>query len=492
MNLSLKQKTFENIGYNFLARIITFSLQIPSSIILGRQLTSDDYGIVGFATIFINFLMNFSDLGIRRAVIQKVELSERGLYTGFTIKFILGLLIFSFAFFLTPIANIFLNNNAVEGVIKLLSLNFIMNSFVFLPEVILTKELNYRKLSMFQVVTGSVTSIISIILALNGFKYWSIVIANVCSTVISTIFINILMPFKIRFYFEKKVASEFLHFGSRLFLSGIIAFIIFNVDNFIIGTVKGSQTLGYYSIAFTWGSMACIILGSVVNNVLFPTFSKMQGDKERLKKVYLEIMEYISFIAILANMGMLIVSKEFLFIILGGSTDKWLPALTIFRILCIYGMSRALLEPIGSVILALGKTNLLLKSCLIVGALELCVIYPALRYFGIEGVAIAITIVYSLQYFIYFPSLRKEINLRFSDFLIALKPSILSALVISTCFIFFTYINNGCSLFLFFIKLSLIVTGYVVLHGLITRWKLLKEMKYVIGNWSGYKREIRV
>lgn len=99
MNASLKLITFKNISYNAFSRIVTFVFQVPANIILARQLTSDDYGIIGFAMVFINFLIRFNDLGIRSAVIQKTDLSEKGLYTGFTIKVILGLLIFATAFF---------------------------------------------------------------------------------------------------------------------------------------------------------------------------------------------------------------------------------------------------------------------------------------------------------------------------------------------------------------------------------------------------------
>ena len=487
MNTSLRLKTFKNVGYNSFARVLVFLFQIPANIVLARQLTSDDYGIVGFSMIFINFLMRFGDLGIGSAVIQKADLDEKGLYTGFTIKFILGFLIFIVAFFLSAIANKFFNNNAVVGVIKVLSLNFIINSFAFIPTSILTKELDYKKLSISQVAIGASTSIISVILVLNGFKYWSIVIANVCATILSAIYLNIVKPVRIRFKYEKKIAAEFLHFGGNLFLSGIIIFLIFNFDNFIIGTVYGSQILGYYAIAFNWGSMVCVTLGILINRTLFPTFSKMQGDRERLRKAYLEVMEYVSFLVVLANMCLLIFSKEFFFVILGKNTDKWLPALTALRILCIYGICRSLLEPIGSVILATGQTKLLLRSNLIVAVAELVIVYPILRYFGIEGVAIAVTVVYSLQYFVYFPYLRKEMNLGFSDFYSAIKPALISGLLLFIGFIVFKQKGSGTSIVFFIIKLFLTIPGYFAVYGFITKWKIVKETRSMVVSWMGQK-----
>src|SRR5271157_5017375 len=98
MSASLKLKTIDNIGYNAFTRIVMFAFQAAANIILARNLSSVDFGIVGFGMIFIGFISQFSDLGINSAVVQKAALDEKGLYTGFTIKFALGMLIFAVSF----------------------------------------------------------------------------------------------------------------------------------------------------------------------------------------------------------------------------------------------------------------------------------------------------------------------------------------------------------------------------------------------------------
>lgn len=129
MSENLKIKTLANISYTAVTRILLFALQAAVSVVLARNLSSSDYGIVGFATIFIGFLFQFSDLGMGSAVIQKGNLDETGLYTGFTIQLILGTVIFTIAFFLSPLAKPFFDNDAVEIVIKVLSVTFLLNSF---------------------------------------------------------------------------------------------------------------------------------------------------------------------------------------------------------------------------------------------------------------------------------------------------------------------------------------------------------------------------
>jgi O-antigen/teichoic acid export membrane protein len=60
MGESLKAKTFANVGYNSIARVITLVFQTVGTIILTRTLTAGDYGIVGFAAKFKHFIASLN------------------------------------------------------------------------------------------------------------------------------------------------------------------------------------------------------------------------------------------------------------------------------------------------------------------------------------------------------------------------------------------------------------------------------------------------
>ena len=480
MSSSLKIKTIRNIGLNAFANLTKFFLSAIASIILAQNLSASDYGVVGFAMLFINFLSRFSDIGITDAVIRKDKLDDRGLDTGYTTKFFLGIIICAVVFLLAPQAKYFFDNGAIETVIKVLSVSFVISTFGFLPTCLLTRDLNYRKLIIPQLFSAITNAALSIILALTGFNYWSIVWANIVSSTISVIIANCVRPTKIKFQFDKTIFYDYISFGGNLFLSGLLIYLIFNADNFVVGTVIGSSALGLYAIAFNWGSMY-----DVVHSVLFPTFSRIQNNSDKLKTSYLKVLEYMTFIGVLSNLSLLLCSKEFLYFVLGHGTDKWMPALTTFRIMLIYGIIRTFLEPVGNVLLALGKSNLL-KSSLISGAIELSLLYPAAHYFGIEGVAILVTLAYSAQYLIYFPFLKNEVDLDYIDLLRIVKPVMLSAVVISVLVFALDRFFTSDSLFSFAQKIIFSMIGYALFYNAITKWKLFKEAAALINTIRTY------
>lgn len=95
MTAALKNITLKNISYTAAGKVITFLFTMAANIVLARHLASSDYGIVGFAMIFISFLTQFSDFGLVSAAIQRQELTEDVLYTGFTMKFLLSAAVFA-------------------------------------------------------------------------------------------------------------------------------------------------------------------------------------------------------------------------------------------------------------------------------------------------------------------------------------------------------------------------------------------------------------
>ena len=477
---SLKATTIRNFGYNSVAKIIQLVVMAIANIILTRTLVPADYGIVGFANIFTAFLAQFSDFGIGSAVIQKKDLDQNELYTAFTLKVIIGGVIFVIAYAGAPFALLFFDNPAIVNVIRILAFTFIVNTFAMLPNILLTRNLDYKILATANLIPIILNSIVAVTLAMLGFKYWSLVAASLVMSLTYCILMNYFHPVRYRFAFDLEAAKRFVSYGSNIFIAGFIAFVLFNADNFVIGAVKGATSLGYYSLAFNWGSMCCTIISSIVLAVLFPTFSKMQENHERLKNSYLKVLEFISFGGVLVNMTLFVVSRDFLVLILGHNSDKWVPALVTLRILCFYGIVRLLLEPVGNVMMALGRTDILRKATVLVAIIELSLLYPALNYAGIEGVALLVTFAYISQYILYYQTLKSSLRLGYKELLTRISPAILCIIPLFMLFVAGEYYGE-ISILLFIVKLVSCSAIYLVTYGIATKWKLYKDIRDLAG-----------
>jgi len=415
MEISTKAKTFRNIIYTGLGKGLTLLCVFVSSLVVARNLTPSDYGVVGFAGIIIGFLAQFGDMGVGNAVIRRPELHDHDIDTAFTLKIVLSCVAFVLALCIAPFAHRLFEHPATGNVIRILALNFLISTIGFVPQVVLTREMNYRAL-MVPAVAGTVAqSVLVVALVLRGWSFWSVIVANVAATLVSGAVLQFAKRFPVRVHFDPKVAREYVQFGIPLFGTGVLVFLIFNLDNLLVGASMGSTKLGYYALAFTWGSFICGLLAGTVNNVLFPAFSAIQNDSAAVRRWYLKSVELVAFIAVVTNAALFANAHFFLVTFLGKNTDKWLPAIFALRILCVYGILRAVTEPLGPCLMAHGRTKTMLYAALLAGGVELALLLLALRSGRVEIVAGAVLIAYASQALVYLPFLRREFSVSFAD-----------------------------------------------------------------------------
>jgi lipopolysaccharide exporter len=486
MNIS-KAKTFRNIIYTSFGKGLTLICFALTSLVVARNLTSADYGVVGFAGIIIGFLGQLSDLGLANAVIRRPEIRPQHLQTALTLKIILGLSAFGAAVLIAPFSHHFFDHPATANVIRVLALNFLVSSVGFLPQVMLTRELNYRALVIPGIAGAVAQCILAVILVLHGWSYWAVVIASVGATLVSGVVMELIRRVPIKLRFDWTVSREFLRFGIPLFGSGVIAFVIFNLDNFLVGASMGSTRLGYYAIAFTWGSFICGILSTTVNSVLFPAFSAIQDDPAAVRRWYLKTVDLVAFIAVVANATLLANAHYFLVTLLGKGTIKWVPAVMTLKILCLYGILRAISEPLGPCLMACGRTKTLLHAALLAGAIELTLLVVALRSARIELVACSVLIAYVSQMVVYLPFLRKEFSVGLGSIARRVWPIVpaLGAAWLATNLLPASF---GSTLFTLGLRLLFTAAVAGLTHGLFSRFRCFHEMRGMV--LQNFAREV--
>jgi O-antigen/teichoic acid export membrane protein len=474
-----KAKTFRNIAYTSLTKGVTLICIAVTTSVVARNLSPSDYGVVGFAAIVIGFLRNFSDLGLDEAVIRRPVLDQNSLRTAFTLKIILSCSAFVVALLIAPFAWHLFDHPATGNVIRILALNFLVSTIGFLPLVMLTREMNYRALVIPGVIGSVVRAALAVTLILHGLSYWSVVVADVGATLAGGIAILFSRKFSLALGFDHKVMQEYLAFGLPLLGSGILVFLLLNLDNFLVGSVMGSTKLGYYALAFAWGSFICGLLSSTVNSVLLPTFSAIQHDPAAMRRWYLKTVDLVTFVAVVANTALLVNAHFFLVTFLGKGTDKWLPATLALRILCVYGIARAATEPLGPCLLARGRTKSLLYAGALAGAVELLLLLLVLRSHSIELVAAVVLIAYLTQAIIYLPYLRREFSIGFRDIIAQLWP-IFPAMIAGYLITSLLPASFGGNLFSLAARGLFTAVIVALTHGLFSRFRCFQEARGMI------------
>src|SRR5699024_10001617 len=122
-------------------------------------------------------------------------------------------------------------------------------------------------------------------------------------------------------------------------------------------------------------------ISGALNKVTYPLFASIQNDDDRLKRVYKEIMQMVVFIIapILIILGVLAEPLfRFLF------TEKWLPAVPYFKILCLSGILYTIHSYNLNIMKVKGRSDLFLKLEIIKKIMVVVIIVITIQ-FGIMG-----------------------------------------------------------------------------------------------------------
>jgi len=479
-----KSKIFQNIIYTGLAKGATLICITATTLVLARNLSPSDFGVVAFAGIIIGFLGHFSDVGMGAAAVRRPSMDQNSLQTAFTLKIVLGVGAFLAAYLIAPFAHHFFEHPAAGDVVRVLAFNFLVSTIGFMPGVTLTREQNFRALMIPGVLSVVARSMIAIVLVLSGWQFWSVVLADLGATLVSSVVIQCMKTIPLGFHFDWHDAKEYLQFGAPLLGSGILVFLVFNLDNFLIGSSMGSVQLGYYALAFTWGSFVCGLLRDIVHNVLFPAFSAIQQDMAAMRRWYLKTVDLVAFVSLIVNITLLANAHFVLVTLLGNGTDKWVPATLSLEILCVYGIIRATIEPLGNCIMAKGHTRTLLQAALLAGLIELVLLALIVTMGKIELVASVVVFAYLTQTVIYIPYVRRHLGVSVRDLVTQLWP-VVPAFVAGYGATLLVPAWLGESVHTFAIRALFTALVVALVHGLCTRFRWFQEARGMIWeNWA--------
>ena len=204
-------------------------------------------------------------------------------------------------------------------------------------------------------IVNSIAIVIAAITALSsaylGFGVWALVFQQVTIAMVTMILIWIVTPWSPSLHFSIKKLRGHLEFGASMVSSQTLGYWTRNADNLLVGKVMGADALGLYSRAYSIMMLPVSQFSGIVASVMFPSFSVIQNDKQRIKYIYLKISRSIAFVTF-PMMGILIVTSEsFVRVILG---EDWIGIVGLLQILAVVGGMQSIATLVGNIFMSQG------------------------------------------------------------------------------------------------------------------------------------------
>lgn len=397
----IKQKTTKNILFLSLRNIGIQGISIVGFFLLSILLGVGDVGLFAIVSESVSILGYFSDIGLAAALIQKKdEIKKEDMHTTFTIQQILvliALVVGSFAY---------IKYGSIKGygskefwIFVSLCFSFVCASLKTIPSVLLERKLNFKLISTIDIIENACFYVFAVLFAFLGFGAYSYALATFIRSLVGLIIIYRFSFWPIGFAFNKESAKSLFKYGVPYQLNSFISMAKDRLSSLLVAGIIGRESFGILSWAQKGPKMSLSFMDAIMK-VTFPTFARLQDNKEFLKKSLEKSVYFIALVVFPMTAGIALISPDIINFI--PKYTKWAPAIFPLYLYAINIIIASITTPLTNAFNAIGKITLTTKFMIMWTTLT-WIFYPILSYkFGYIGTAWAALIVGTSSFIVWF------------------------------------------------------------------------------------------
>ena len=469
---SLKQKTVTGVIWKFFERVGTELVTFIVSLVLARILSPSDYGVIAIVSVLISLLNVFVTSGYGTSLIQKKNADDNDFNTIFTFSGILSIFLYLILFFSAPYIAKFYEKPILTVLIRVMGLRLPISAYNAIQYAYVAKRMEFKKF-FYATLSGTIVSaIIGISMAVLGFGVWALACQYISLTLVNTIVLKLIVPWKYKPYYSHKLAVPLIKYGSNVLLATLMDTLYLEVRSLIIGKKYDTAALAYYNRGEQFPKLIALNMATTIDGTLMPAFCKIQDNIDTLRNAFRRSIQVSTTVVAPLMIGMAVVAKPMIIAVL---TEKWVEAVPYIQIYCVSYMFNPLQSASNQIIKAVGKSRLFLYLDIFKKVIFLISLLFAINL-GPIHIALTAVIVMVVSVVVNMIIMRKLLNYSFKQQIIDVLPQIILSVVMGIAIMPMKYVISQ-SIILLMVQVIAGAIIYILLYYIFRR----DIFNYIIG-----------
>lgn len=384
---TIRSDAIRSVKWSASSRICMQLLQLGTQIVLARLLTPGDFGLAAIAVLIANFALLVSDLGIGAALIHGDRVSRRRLDTAFWINGLLGLLVAAVIMVLAAPLTDLLQQREAASAVRISGLTCAIAIYA-VPLALLERRLELRSAAIIEMLSAFVGSTGGIAFALVGGGVHAIVAVPVLTALSNSILFLAVTRYWPRGFIDRAEARSIVRYVRGLVGFNVINYFTRNTDNALLARFGTAAELGLYTRAFSLMLLPVAQIQSVFGRVLFPAFSRLRDDPERLRRAHRRSLLLAAMVCAPLSVGAAATSPDLVVTVFGS---EWAPMAPMLAILSITGVQQVYQGTVGIIYQTTGHTDRMFRWNILFTALTVLAFCIGIRW-GAIGICWAVFI----------------------------------------------------------------------------------------------------
>ncbi len=360
-------------------------LSLFAGLIIVRLVTPREYGVYAVGLLVLTAITSMNELGVSVVVARSPTDPTPLGPTATTMSLATSVSIYGVVYALAPTLAHVLGTSSATGVIRLISLNVVLDGFSSIPNAFLMRSFQQGRRTIVDLVAFFPAAGVAIGLAAAGWGPMGLAWGSLVGNVTAVVMVYVLAPVRPLPGWNSEHARALVRAGLPFAATSAVYLSTLNVDYVVVGHYLGPTALGFYLLAFNLSSAPASLISQAVRRVAIPGFGRLAHDSEALAKSFVRSLHLVATLAVLIAVLMSTLARPLVTVLYG---QTWLPAVGALRWLAWLGALRVLFDLCYDVLVGTGRGRRLLvvQFAWLVG---LIVVLPiAAQHGGITGVGI--------------------------------------------------------------------------------------------------------
>ena len=396
-------------------------------LLLAHLLEPKDFGLFALAAVFVALMQVFLDSGFAQALVQREDLEQPHLDTAFWTTVALGAALTLLTIASAGLVADLFGQPELASILRWLSLSFVFGALASIPQTILRRRMRFSLLAVRSLVATTVGGVTGVAMAVSGAGVWSLVGQQLSAAAAATLVLWTASDWRPGLRFSLRHLRDIAGFGVSVLGTNLLNVVNRRADDVLIGYVLGPVALGFYTIGYRVLRMSAELFTSTAAQVVFPAFSRLQREPERLRRAFYSATQVTSIVAFPAFVAMAVLAPE---LVRGLFGEKWDPSVPVLQVLAFIGIVHAVGNLNGLAITAFGRPGWVFWYTA-ASAVVNVIAFSIAVHWGIVAVAVAFVVRGYLFQPLSLWRLHRLIGIDARTYLAQLRAPLLSALVMA-------------------------------------------------------------
>lgn len=397
-----------------------------ATLAVARILMPADFGLVALSSVYMGVVTIVTEFGLGTSVIILRDLTEDQIARIHGFSVLLGVGCFALSLAAAPLLAAFFRAPELQAVVGVMSLGFVLMSLATIPVSLLRRDMRFKSVAVIDATRALIQSGSMVLLALLGFRYWTLVIGALVGSAVYTASALTLRWHPIAWP-RRGALREAMRVSLDVLGSKLSWYLYSSADFIIAGRVLGQAALGAYTLAWQLASVPVEKVTSLVVQVTPAILAAVQTDLAALRRYLLRLTEGIALLAFPAAVGLGLVADHFVLVVL---TEKYAAAILPLRILALYASVRTIAPLFAPILIAMGQTRIVFWNNML-ALLVLPAAFFAGSRWGTAGIAGAWVIAHPLVVGQIGRRVFRAIQLRATDYFASIMPALVASAVMA-------------------------------------------------------------